>query len=226
MATKSVDEHTVFLLTDSLIDQSKNHIPVLPIGTIGESCCSNMSADMRDDRNCILLGSKTCLSLGQAHVLDGTKDWTVECWRFVISNTSNGAIFSQRLTYGSPYGGILIGHSAVSPHCGLYISNNTSSWDVVNGGNIGSSSMPLNSWHHMAVCKSGNNYLCFVDGVLKNTITGSTAFTQTTFRTCLIGGYSSGNTPQSISVISGYLQDFRISDICRYTANFTPPVAL
>lgn len=80
------------------------------------------------------------------------------------------------------------------------------------------SSVSLDTWHHVAYTRNENRWYTFLDGVK---ITNGSAdpcppllWTGTYFR---IGGTMGG--------VTAYIDEFRISDICRYTEDFTPPTA-
>lgn len=78
-----------------------------------------------------------------------------------------------------------------------------------------------NTWHHIAICRNLDYCYIFIDGV--NTYTNQfdwrTALPLYTPANVFVIGGSYYNTP----MFTGYINNFRISDICRYTENFTPP---
>ena len=81
-----------------------------------------------------------------------------------------------------------------------------------------------NQWIHYAVVRDGTNIRTFCNGVLINTTSYTIANTAPIITT--IGAYwntnnSSTGIPNAFSNV--YTQDFRISNVARYTANFTPP---
>lgn len=72
-------------------------------------------------------------------------------------------------------------------------------------------------WVHIAITRSGTSNYCFIDGVQLGTAwTRGNAVAGTTG--IEIGGRNGGATP-----INGWIDEFRISNIARWTANFTPP---
>lgn len=231
------DNNTIFLMRDKLYDDSKNHIPIYMVGSgtgtstynAGSGVFAGISANIpsRDGRNYIqFMNGGNCLYLGQANVIDQLGDWTVECWRYIISYVNNASILHQRQLYTGPGHGIIIGYANGDNHTLFYVSDDGSSHNIINGKSIGS--MTNGAWHHMAVCKNGNNYLCFVDGVLTNTYVGAKTPSNNIARITYIGGFAgnSNSLERYTSSIDGALQDFRISNICRYTSNFTPPQML
>ena len=81
----------------------------------------------------------------------------------------------------------------------------------------------LNQWYHVAVVRSGNNILFFIDGVkLGNSVSMSdTIFAPTAIFTAGNIDVGSGATLG----INGWMDELRISNgVARWTANFTPPV--
>ena len=76
-----------------------------------------------------------------------------------------------------------------------------------------------NTWYHVAVARDGNNVRMFVDGTqLGATVdfTGVTIFNSTSI-------LSIGNRVGVADTIDGWLDEIRISNTARYTANFTAP---
>lgn len=79
-------------------------------------------------------------------------------------------------------------------------------------------SMPTNQWTHVAACRSGTSLRLFINGTqVGSTTTNSTNFGLPT-GTIRIGSSSFSGS----HVISGYIDDFRVTKYARYTSNFTP----
>jgi hypothetical protein len=130
-------------------------------------------------------------------------NFTIECGIKLSNVASNGAIFSSAAasfaylvyTGGSMYLGDG-GSNAIATTHGL--TNNT--------------------WHHIAVTFDGTTYRYFVDGILLQSSTSILAGKDTTILE--IGARS------AISYyFGGNIDNFKFSDDCLYTANFTPPSA-
>lgn len=87
-----------------------------------------------------------------------------------------------------------------------------------NGWSIGSASADaLNTWHHVAVSRSGSTVRMYVNGVQVATTTDS-------------GNIGSSSSPLRIGtdtefvMFAGYIDDLRVTKgVARYTAGFTPP---
>lgn len=135
----------------------------------------------------------------------GTADYTIECWIRTTSFASQQNI--------------------------LYIANLTGAGFVINtsgqivfilGNNnrIVSSIIPLNQWVHFAQTRQTSVTRMFINGVLQAT-TYNDATNYTASGTLWTIGASGATGP-----IVGNIDDLRITkNICRYTANFTPPIA-
>jgi hypothetical protein len=71
-----------------------------------------------------------------------------------------------------------------------------------------------NSWHHVALVKSGANLYTFIDGILRDTATVSG--TPSKFSVAL----HIGEKAPSTALFEGQIDEFRWSDIARWTTNF------
>ncbi len=142
----------------------------------------------------------------------GTGNFTIEFW--VYSNSTQSALF---------YDSRPLSTNGIYPT--LYTNADNTVRLFVNSVDVITSSAVLtnNTWHHVAVCRSGTSTKLFING----TQSGST-YTDT-------NNYLNGaNRPvigtQGVtlgaSVLNGYIDDLRVTKgVARYTANFTPPTA-
>jgi hypothetical protein len=84
-----------------------------------------------------------------------------------------------------------------------------------------SATITRNKWVHVAVVKESNNTLKgYYDGVECFSTTSSTVW-QPSNQTGYIGSWSSGST----EFFPGYISNLRLSNVARYTSNFTPPTS-
>ncbi|GAA6622859.1 LamG domain-containing protein [Scytonema sp. NUACC26] len=83
------------------------------------------------------------------------------------------------------------------------------------------STIVLQTWTHVAVSRSGNNFYLFVDGVLEVSNNNNIAISGTngTFK---IGALDPSNPPYDM-YFHGYIDEFRVSSSAIYTNNFIPP---
>ena len=136
----------------------------------------------------------------------GTGDFTVECWIFatvvgsaqkcIISKGTNTTGWEIRIG-GAVSGGLDISYSSTA------VTNST----VVT----------LNTWHHVALTRSGTSVKVFLDGVVVGSDTTATDFSQT-------DNLKIGDSRTGSQTFSGYISNVRIlKGTALYTAAFTPP---
>jgi len=137
--------------------------------------------------------------------------WTVEGFFWIISyGASNGAMWS--------YNG-----NSFNFYCTLYF--NTSGQLYWGNGSgfptmIGpTTAVSTGAWHHIAVTKSGTTFTIWVDGASAGTITSATTIQPSSDMSIGSISFNSGYTPTM------YVDEFRVSNIARYSAPFTPPSA-
>lgn len=129
-------------------------------------------------------------------------DYTVEMWVRPNSSSSSSYIFDHRQGNG------------VSLR-----TSGTSLWVGIAGFiriNISSAFPVAQAWYHVAITRSGNSTKCFIDGVQKgSTYTGS--YTASSANLFIGAPYFANST-----FFNGYIDEFRVSSVARYTSNFTP----
>lgn len=97
----------------------------------------------------------------------------------------------------------------------FYSSSNGSSWNLCNGVTIGT--LTTGVWAHVAICRSGTNVYCFLNGVLGSTTDVGAATVLANAEAVRIG--SDGTYYHSTSNVD----EMRFSKgIARWTENFTP----
>jgi len=148
-----------------------------------------------------------------------TLDFTWECWvrRSTLVNGDFDVIWGPS---NGPRGiGVTLRNAG---QVGVWVSSTGASWDVRRGDtNWGTAVIPLNTWVHLAVVRSGSNWYGFVDGVVDQTFThaGAVSAYDANIHICRWdGGYTQH--------FNGYIDDLRVTKgVARYTSAFTPPVA-
>lgn len=80
------------------------------------------------------------------------------------------------------------------------------------------SAIGKNSWNHIAVVRTGSEQKCFLNGSLVNTITGVN-----TENTIIYLGFI--YEAQDVTKFTGYVDEFRVSNVPRWVSNFSPPEA-
>ena len=117
--------------------------------------------------------------------------------------------------------GILVGYWATG-HSNMttYLSTTNNTYDVAEGVELGS--VTFGTWQHYALVKSGSKYMVFNNGnkVVEKTNSNSIdPFSGSLF----IGAYN--YSASWARKIKGYIDELRISNVARWTTNFTPPTA-
>lgn len=74
---------------------------------------------------------------------------------------------------------------------------------------------PLNEWTHVAVCRSGTAVRIFYNGKLQAQAESDLNFVPSS---AAVGGDGQG------SYFNGYMDELRVSGVCRWTSDFDPPV--
>lgn len=140
-------------------------------------------------------------------------DFTVEGWFYTPSTSvATQTVFSHRNGASSyvPYIFWLTTTSIT-----LYVSSNNSSWDIVNGANVGT--IAASQWYHLAYTRTGTTCRVFLNGVQTYTFTTAASFT--TVNPLQLGMTGPGETN---SAMIGYLSDIRITKTGLYTSDFFP----
>jgi hypothetical protein len=148
-----------------------------------------------------------------------TSDFTIDFWMSLTAFNTNGIIpiFIGKIG-GGPYTQIL--QASVSATSIGVSSGNGSAFQISASGTV---SISTGVWYHIAFVRSGASFTCYLNGssIFTATYAGTLAF------------YPNGNTAVYIGSslaatgsqygFGGYIDEFRISSIARWTANFTPP---
>lgn len=108
-------------------------------------------------------------------------------------------------------------YNAGRPSCFFSCSNDNTHTEIILGETPWTSGVP----HHIAVSRLGATARMFWDGNLVGTSTITSNWAGDPAGGLCVGNY--GQTPTLGS--TGTLQEIRFSNVCRYTANFTPPIA-
>lgn len=217
----NVDEHTLFLLTDTVEDRSINHIHFSNTGvTVSNSIT-------RDNRNSLYFTNTTGLYFVYTNTpimqMWGRNSWTIEYWIYFHSMTTNGGYGPNLLDIAQNPNGT--GNALLLwLHDKTYIyssKNGTTTWDNYNRVDT-KLTPPTDTWVHHAVVLNATNQTitCYMNGIQKHQQSDSASWNA---QGGIFGiNYRITQSPHT-SGFTMNLQDFRISNIARYTANFTPP---
>jgi len=137
----------------------------------------------------------------------GTGNFTVEGWYYLTAQAQYHNLFDFRT-------------SGNTSHLGIYFDDDPLRLHVFFGGADrinANAATPTNEWVHIAVVRNGSTTTLYQNGTSLGTSTTVTTFTDGALR---IGNRYSGDY-----YMQGYVDEFRISHMARYTSNFTAPTA-
>ena len=75
-----------------------------------------------------------------------------------------------------------------------------------------------NTWYAVALVKASNTITLYVDGVNAGSYSG---YNWDNFSTCTFGGVANSDAG-TLSSMEGYMDEIRVSNIARYSGNYTP----
>jgi hypothetical protein len=136
-----------------------------------------------------------------------TGSFTVELYAYPTNNDASGRSLVHINSSAAANYGFQIG-----------VYDATSLWvnDGVSAIHGFTNCITQNAWNYITVTRQSPNVYVFVNGVLQGTFTSDNFYSPDQVQ---IGGYDSDNTYNW----KGYVDEIRISDICRYTNSYTPP---
>lgn len=147
---------------------------------------------------------------GESDLAFGSADFTIDMWVWFTTLSGLSIFYS---------------HGPISTN-GLYpviYANGTTLNFFFNGSNqiTQASAVVTGQWHHIAVARSSGSTKMFVDGTqVGSTLAGSDVFLNPASRPVIgVSGYDLANG------LDGWIDELRVSNIARWTSNFTPPVA-
>jgi len=212
-----VDDNTVLLLHmdgasggTSFIDNSYSKKPITVAGNTNTSTAQQKFGAT----SAYFDGTGDYLSLADtADLKFGTGDFTVEAWVYVTATPSvQKAMIAGRQEYGTNSDWVFQVQSDLK--VSVYFNSNTTTYVSV-------AALSLNTWTHIAMCRSGSSLVLFVGGTgTTHTFSGSTESTVSGVYT--IGADQAGDEAN----LTGYIDDLRIvKGRALYTADFTAPAA-
>ena len=144
----------------------------------------------------------------------GSSDFTIELFGYNLQSDSHRGVLGYSDSSYQQW------QWATNPTLSVrwWASNSSSDWNMGANNYITANNNPNNTWVHMAVVRSGDNFYGYSAGTRRDSWTGSGALydENSDFR---VG--STGNVPNSHH---GYIDQIRISNIARYTGStYTVP---
>lgn len=174
------------------------------------------------------------LTLGGSAYFDGSGDWlkvadnsaftlgsgdfTIECWVYPSGGSGTQWMFGQIPTnFAFSNCSVAMGMSSYT--VSAYIFVGSSEYHVTS-----TSTMPLNTWTHLAFTRESTNIKLYVNGSLQATTAVSTSTVNDSNANFAIG--RPGDWTGGAEEIVAHMSDFRlVKGTAVYTSNFTPPTA-
>jgi hypothetical protein len=147
----------------------------------------------------------------------GSGDFTIEAWVYLTAfSVANNTFIT--LTNDADTVEIMLGSLSANQKLRAYIYH-TAGYRV---DITGSTTITLNTWHHVAVTRNGDVHRIFLDGVLENSVTVSHTLPDIELK-CLIGDVAIGLASYEMK---GLIYDARVKKgVAIYTAAFTVPTS-
>lgn len=195
----------------TMTDNSKNNFPATSYNgaaiSTAQSKFGGASGFFDGTNDYVLIPANNAFTLGG--------DFTVECWFYcTAANFSSGLIgLFGRNTYGFNNGGFprIEFNSAGKPSL-TYAANTTI---------VGTTTVTVNTWHHIAVVRYSGIIVFYLNGVSQGTATYSTSIPAT--YDILIGNAPWSSVYPNL-YFQGFIDEFRVTNgYARYTGAFTPP---
>lgn len=168
------------------------------------------------------------ISMGNSlNIFPFTSDWTIDWWEYITGSGSytwtigdmngyNGAIFYTA-------GGFCLDYNDGSNKY-IYIANSAKTGWIANKQLLGPVSN--SQWIHRAVVRKASQFYAFTNGKIMSTWTSTDSmskFTSDGLSTAIIiGKHNVYDTSYDSSIT--YIDEFRLSNIARWTEEFIPPV--
>lgn len=156
----------------------------------------------------------------------GTDDFTIDWWEYPTNANAGTRFTNVYCTAFATQAGGLLTHLYCNNSLQVYLSNktggaSTDDWNVLAGKTLGNN--VVNTWTHRAVVRSGSSLMFFKNGLLEHTYNiGTNRIGYSADRPWGIGNWASDYMLTGYSY-TGYIDEFRVSDIARWTESFTPP---
>jgi hypothetical protein len=132
----------------------------------------------------------------------GTGDFTVECWCYTNTITTAQVHIADWRTAAT---------ASTNPN--IYMVNASMRW-LINGATLVSGTIPLATWTHLAVVRSGGTTTMYINGSSTGSAADSVNYTSAQFQ---IGKAHDAN------YWNGYISNFRmVKGTALYTSTFTP----
>jgi hypothetical protein len=146
-----------------------------------------------------------------SNIAESVNTWTVEF--FFRANAVTAAL---SLVASNAANTLAINLAIVPANITVSLGQGTT-FNIMNAVRLATTAITANAWFHFALSYDGSNYRSFINGVLQNTTASALLIPITTFDSIKVGG--------GASTYNGFIDEFRISRVARYTAAFSQPTA-
>lgn len=202
----------------NFVDNSSNNFTVTASGPVSISSTSILGTGSG-----YFTGANSYLSIPNNSAFEfGTGDFTIEFFLNITSIPNVYVIYNKSISgpysVTSPFTILIWGDNSSSGR--LFTQVYDSSGNLLVNDSFSGINNYTNTWHHYALCRSGNTFRVFWNGANRYTSTSSVGIGSTT-AAVFIGAAR----PESggFENLPGYLDEFRITKgVARYTSNFTP----
>jgi len=143
----------------------------------------------------------------------GTGDFTIDWWEFRTENSPGGQNPACSRDNGNPYTGLLLAYDTSEGHVFCYASSAKIAWDIFVNELLGT--ITLSVWIHRAVVRNGTTFYFFENGVVTDTATSALGIAAGS------SGFEIGRGQVASQTFQGYIDEFRVSNIARWTADFS-----
>jgi len=156
-------------------------------------------------------GTGDYLTTDSNDLILGTGDFTIEGWfRWTDPSVIRGGFSLSSVAGGLEANNTnKVGMQSQSSKVKIYAN------DTVH---TGTTTISSNTWYHIAVVRNSGTTKLYIDGTLELTATGTNK--DYTGKYLAVGGVYS-----TAYLMLGHIDEFRVSNVARYTANFTAPTA-
>lgn len=206
------DNATILLLNgENLQDQSANR-------NITNNGVTISSAQKKFNSNSMYFNGSSSLYISPPYNF-GSSDFTIDWWECPTSASAKTRFCSAYGTGSSDFGGLLLYYNTNGLIYASSSVGNSPSWNIVEGWQAMWNRE--NVWSHVAVVRKGPKLYVFHNGMNSGQwdIGNASIGYNSSYNMC-IGDYRNGDHAYYI----GYLDNFRISKVARWTSDFEPPV--
>lgn len=183
----------------------------------GETLTDSSSRSIAITNNSVKISEEQSKFNGKSLYFDGTSSlafnvdslnilkspFTIDAWVYPLSRTNDSFFLSGQGQNTGFFGLVSTGK--------LGIGRSGVAWDSTS-----TKVIPTNQWTHIAVVKTQTSVMFFVNGELSGSISNSIDYT-------LLSGLATIGSQNNNYYFNGYIDEFRISNVIRWTENFVPP---